>query len=67
MRPMRPRISATISGPPARPEANRLWQAGKAIGSVPSAIPSGDADKERDEMRLVKFLERIADGALPLS
>src|ERR1700741_5144206 len=39
MRPTRPRMSATIRGPPARPSLIGCGSPGKAMGSVPSAMP----------------------------
>jgi hypothetical protein len=55
-------MSATIRGPPARPSLDRLRQSWKGDGQRSEGDAEGDAEEERDEVRFVEFLERVADG-----
>ncbi len=48
--PIRPRISATRRGPPARPSRTGCGKPGNAIGMVPIATAEEDADEDGDEM-----------------
>ena len=43
-------------------ELDRLRQAGEGDGQRAERDAEGDADEERDEVRFVEFLERVADG-----
>ena len=43
-------------------ESDRLRQAGNSDGQRAERDAEGDADEERNEVRFVEFLERVADG-----
>ena len=63
MRPIRPSSSATMSGPPARPSFTGCGKTGEGDRHRAERNAERDADEERNEVRFVQFLERIADGA----
>jgi regulator of protease activity HflC (stomatin/prohibitin superfamily) len=43
-------------------ELDRLRQSGEGDGQRSERDAEGDADEERDKVRFVEFLERVADG-----
>jgi len=49
-------------GAAGKAELDRLRQSGKGDGQRSEGDAEGDAEEERDEVRFVEFLERVADG-----
>src|SRR5208337_2048078 len=49
-------------GAAGKTELDRLRQSGEGDGQRSERDAEGDADEERDEVRFVEFLERVADG-----